>query len=132
LRASLDKRDTVRKVLRWGVTEFVYKREVQPQHKLGGWIETLTAILKAQGDGACEDCVRLCSLEFFIASFRILPGNCPFLFDLIECQTSLPGQCVRPAHNAVDHHLDRLIDIQSKVDPPFFRLFSEHVNGAFP
>jgi hypothetical protein len=27
---------------------FVYKREVQPQRKLGAWIETLTAILEAE------------------------------------------------------------------------------------
>src|SRR6202453_4566168 len=41
-------RDTVRKVLRSGATEFVYKREVQPQRKLGAWIETLTGILEAE------------------------------------------------------------------------------------
>ena len=41
-------RDTVRKVLRSGATEFVYKREVQPQRRLGAWIETLTAILEAE------------------------------------------------------------------------------------
>ena len=41
-------RDTVRKVLRSGATEFVYKREVQPQRKLGVWVETLTTILEAE------------------------------------------------------------------------------------
>jgi transposase len=41
-------RDTVRKVLRSGSTEFVYKREVQPQRKLGPWVEALTAILEAE------------------------------------------------------------------------------------
>src|ERR1700684_1259909 len=41
-------RDTVRKILRSGATEFVYRREVQPQRKLGAWIETLTAILEAE------------------------------------------------------------------------------------
>ena len=41
-------RDTVRKVLRSGATEFVYKRMVQPQRKLGAWVETLTAILEAE------------------------------------------------------------------------------------
>ena len=41
-------RDTVRKVLRSGATEFVYKREVQPQRRLGAWIETLTAIFEAE------------------------------------------------------------------------------------
>jgi DNA replication protein DnaC len=40
-------RDTVRKVLRSGATELSYKREVQPQRKLGLWVETLTAILDA-------------------------------------------------------------------------------------
>src|SRR6202043_2655240 len=35
-------------VLRSGATEFVYKREVQPQRRLGAWIETLTAILEAE------------------------------------------------------------------------------------
>jgi predicted transcriptional regulator len=30
-------RDTVRKVLRSGATEFSYKRAVQPQPKLGDW-----------------------------------------------------------------------------------------------
>ena len=41
-------RDTVRKVLRSGATEFAYKRTVQPQRKLGDWVETLTAILEAE------------------------------------------------------------------------------------
>jgi transposase len=41
-------RDTVRKVLRTGATEFVYKRAVQPQRRLGAWVETLTAILEAE------------------------------------------------------------------------------------
>ena len=41
-------RDTVRKVLRSGATEFSYKRTVQPQPKLGLWVETLTAILEAE------------------------------------------------------------------------------------
>src|ERR1700691_656712 len=40
-------RDTVRKVLRSGAAELSYKREVQPQRKLGLWVETLTAILDA-------------------------------------------------------------------------------------
>lgn len=31
-------RDTVRKVVRSGATEFRYKREVQPQPKLGPWL----------------------------------------------------------------------------------------------
>ena len=33
-------RDTVRKVLRSGATELSYKREVQPQRKLGLWCRT--------------------------------------------------------------------------------------------
>ena len=41
-------RDTVRKVLRSGATEFTYKREVQPQRKLGAWVEALTSILEAE------------------------------------------------------------------------------------
>jgi len=41
-------RDTVRKVLRSGATEFTYKREVQPRRKLGAWVDTLTAILEAE------------------------------------------------------------------------------------
>lgn len=41
-------RDTVRKVLRSGATEFSYKREVQPRRKLGAWVDTLTAILEAE------------------------------------------------------------------------------------
>ena len=31
-------RDTVRKVLRSGATEFTYKREIQPQPKPGAWV----------------------------------------------------------------------------------------------
>jgi AraC-like DNA-binding protein len=38
-------RDTVRRVLRSEATEFNYKRAVQPQPKLGPWVEALTAIL---------------------------------------------------------------------------------------
>ncbi len=41
-------RDTVRKLLRSGATEFTYKREVQSQRKLGAWVETLTGILEAE------------------------------------------------------------------------------------
>jgi transposase len=41
-------RDTVRKVLRSGATEFVYRREVQPQPKLGAWVSVLTEILEAE------------------------------------------------------------------------------------
>lgn len=41
-------RDTVRKVLRSGATEFSYKREVQPLPKLGAWIEVLSGILQAE------------------------------------------------------------------------------------
>ena len=41
-------RDTVRKVLRSGATEFSYKREVQPQRKLGLWVEALTEILESE------------------------------------------------------------------------------------
>jgi transposase len=41
-------RDTVRKVLRSGATEFTYKREVQPQPKLGAWVTALMEILEAE------------------------------------------------------------------------------------
>ena len=41
-------RDTVRKVLRSGATEFTYKRDVQPQRRLGAWVEALTGILEAE------------------------------------------------------------------------------------
>jgi len=41
-------RDTVRKVLRSGATEFTYKRTVQPQPKLGAWVSVLTEILEAE------------------------------------------------------------------------------------
>ena len=41
-------RDTVRKVLRSGATEFSYKREVQPQRKLGLWVAALTEILESE------------------------------------------------------------------------------------
>ncbi len=41
-------RDTVRKVLRSGKTEFTYKRAVQPFPKLGAWVEVLTTILEAE------------------------------------------------------------------------------------
>ena len=41
-------RDTVRKVLRSGATEFSYKREVQPLPKLGAWVEVLGGILETE------------------------------------------------------------------------------------
>ena len=41
-------RDTVRKVLRSGATEFSYKRSVQPQPKLGTWVRVLTEILESE------------------------------------------------------------------------------------
>lgn len=59
-------RDTVRKVLRSGATEFVYKREVQRRRKLGAWVDTLTAILEAEdrlpdaSDARRSGCSRNC------------------------------------------------------------------------
>ena len=41
-------RNTVRKVLRPNATVFAYKREVQPQPKLGTFVAVLTAILEAE------------------------------------------------------------------------------------
>ena len=41
-------RDTVRRVLRSNATAFAYKREVQPQPKLGPFVPVLTAILEAE------------------------------------------------------------------------------------
>ena len=41
-------RDTVRKVLRSGATEFSYRRSVQPQPKLGAWIPVLTETLESE------------------------------------------------------------------------------------
>ena len=38
-------RNTVRKVLRSGATEFTYEREVEPQPKLGRWKEGLDRLL---------------------------------------------------------------------------------------
>lgn len=38
----------MRKVLRSGATELNYHRTVQPQPKLGPWIETLTALLEGE------------------------------------------------------------------------------------
>ena len=41
-------RDTVRKVLRSGATEFSYKREVQSLPKLGAWVSVLAGILEME------------------------------------------------------------------------------------
>src|SRR5215210_3850772 len=41
-------RDTVRRVLRSNATAFAYKREVQPQPKLGPFVPVLAAILEAE------------------------------------------------------------------------------------
>jgi transposase len=41
-------RDTIRKVLRSGATEFSYRRSVQPQPKLGAWVPVLTGILESE------------------------------------------------------------------------------------
>ena len=41
-------RNTVRKILRSGETEFVYERTVQPQPKLGSWRAELDRLLAAQ------------------------------------------------------------------------------------
>lgn len=35
-------------LLRSGATEFTYKREIQPQPKLGAWVTVLTEILEAE------------------------------------------------------------------------------------
>jgi transposase len=41
-------RDTVRRVLRSNATAFAYRREVQPQPKLGSFVPVLAAILEAE------------------------------------------------------------------------------------
>jgi transposase len=41
-------RDTVRKVIRSGATEFRYKRESQPLPKLGPWVSVLTDMLERE------------------------------------------------------------------------------------
>src|SRR5215218_626624 len=41
-------RDTVRRVLRSNATAFAYKRQVQPQPKLGPFVPVLTAILETE------------------------------------------------------------------------------------
>ena len=41
-------RNTVRKVLRSGATEFSYEREVQPRPKLGRWKADLDRILTSE------------------------------------------------------------------------------------
>ena len=48
-------RDTVRKVLRSGATSFSYKREVQPQRKLGPWVDVLRGILEAEAKLPCRE-----------------------------------------------------------------------------
>lgn len=44
-------RDTVRKVLRSGATEFTHRREVQPQPKLGAWVAALISPLYSAHQG---------------------------------------------------------------------------------
>lgn len=47
-------RNTVRKVLRSGATEFSYEREVQPRPKLGAWTGELERILTANETKAAD------------------------------------------------------------------------------
>jgi transposase len=52
-------RNTVRKVLRSGATEFVYEREVQPLPKLGQWKEELDRLLAANEAKAARERLTL-------------------------------------------------------------------------
>jgi transposase len=52
-------RNTVRKVLRSGATEFVYEREVQPLPKLGRWKEELDRLLAANEAKAARERLTL-------------------------------------------------------------------------
>ena len=62
-------RNTVRKVLRSGATEFSYEREVQPRPKLGAWTGELERILTANETKAARERLTLirgnCSRGWF-------------------------------------------------------------------
>ena len=52
-------RNTVRRVLRSGVTSFAYERDIQPRRKLGRWTEELDALLA--GNAAAFATAGCCS-----------------------------------------------------------------------
>ena len=55
-------RNTVRKILRSGATEFVYERRVQPQPKLGPWRGELEQLLAANAARSSRDRLTLMRL----------------------------------------------------------------------
>lgn len=56
-------RNTVRKVLRSGVTAFDYQREVQPRPKLGRWAKDLERLLTSNGEKPARE--RLTLIRIF-------------------------------------------------------------------
>ena len=56
-------RNTVRKILRSGETEFVYERTVQPQPKLGSWRADLDRLLAANAARSSRE--RLTLIRIF-------------------------------------------------------------------
>jgi transposase len=52
----------VRKVVRTGATEFIYKRTVQPRPKLGAWLGTLDRLLEANAARASRERLSLMQL----------------------------------------------------------------------
>ena len=75
-------RNTVRKVLRSGATEFTYEREVQPLPKLGRWKAELDRLLAANEAKPARE--RLTLIRVFEALRALAPGAGP--------SYALPGQ----------------------------------------
>jgi hypothetical protein len=74
-------RDTVRKVLRSGATEFSYRRTVQPQPKLGEWVPVLAELLEAEAKlpkrsgGRPSGCSRSCAPAAMTARTTACTGS---------------------------------------------------------
>src|SRR5215204_2709516 len=61
-------RNTVRRVLRSGVTSFEYEREVQPRPKLGRWTAELDELLASNAAKASRSCRTASIASFTMAS----------------------------------------------------------------
>lgn len=79
-------RNTVRRVIRSGATEFTYERSVQPQPKIGAWKDALDRMLAENARKPKRD--------------RLTASPGPRHIPIRRCATGRPGRCSRRSGRA--------------------------------
>jgi len=82
-------RNTVRKILRSGETDFTYEREHQPLPKIGPWVEHIDRFLRANEGKAARErltLIRIYEVEGYSAiGSRDTPTSRPWICGQLRC-----------------------------------------------